>query len=31
LTQDEQLVGIDVWGGAWIDSIAFHTRSKATD
>jgi hypothetical protein len=31
LTQDEQLVGIDVTGGAWIDAITVHTRVKAND
>jgi hypothetical protein len=31
LTQDEQLVGIDVSGGDWIDAITVHTRSTAND
>jgi hypothetical protein len=31
VTQDEQLVGIDVSGGDWIDAITVHTRSKADD
>jgi hypothetical protein len=31
LAQDEQLVGIDVRGGDWIDSITVHTRSTSSD
>jgi hypothetical protein len=31
LTEDEQLVGIDIQGGAWIDAITVHTRSKSSD
>jgi Jacalin-like lectin domain len=31
LTEDEQLVGIDVSGGDWIDSITVHIRSNASD